>query len=285
MKLAYSTLDVERWRDKTHRRISRLAINNERQALSFVDGVGFCLVSNSVGMELPNLWDAVASSGAGDGRKDQSNRNYYSRDAWQIQNVLPNHNSVYYGKVFKRRPSIVSREYFTYFFALSERTGARDEYKTESVHGKLSGMAKAVMDLLMKNPPMTSKELRVALAGRSKASIYGFEKGLDELQRKMFITRIVGSDNQFAAAWAPVIKCFPAEVRKARKISVDFARYKLLEKYFHVQLISSVENIHGVFGWAKKDIFHALGQLIHAGIITTTVALDGKKGKHYCLIH
>ena len=285
MKLAYSSADVECWRDKTHRRITRLAINNERQALAFVNGVGFCLASKSDGMELPNLWDAVTSGGGLGNRKDDSTRRNSSRSAWQIQNVLPNHNSVYYGKVFKRRPSIVSREYFTYFFALSERTGARDEYKTESVHGKVSPVAKTIMDLLMKNPPMTSKELRVALSDRSKAGVQGFEKGLDELQRKMFITRLVGSDNQFASAWAPVIKCFPAEVRKARKISVDLARYKLLEKYFHIQLISSIENIHRVFGWSRKDIFHTLGQLIHAGVVTTTVSLDGKKGKHYCLIH
>lgn len=285
MKLAYSSSDVERWRDKTYRRSTSLAVNNERQALAFVNGVGFCLASKFEGMELPNLWDAVTSGDKADGRKDDLTRNYYLRYAGQIQNVLPNHTSVYYGKVFKRRPSIVSREYFTYFFALSERTGARDEYKTETAHGKLSVMARAIMDLLMKNPPMTSKELHVAFAGRSKGSIHGFEKGLDELQRKMFITRLVGSDNQFASAWAPVIKCFPAEVRKARKISVELARYKLLEKYVQLQLISSIENIHKVFGWSKKDIFHTLGQLIHAGVITTTVALDGKKGKHYCLIH
>ncbi len=285
MKLAYSSSDVERWRDKTHRRITRLAINNERQALAFVNGVGFCLASKAEGMELPNLWDAVTGGGPSEGRNDNSARNYYLRYALQIHNVLPDHNSVYYGKVFKRRPSIVSREYFTYFFALSERTGARDEYKTESHRGKLSSMAKVIMDLLMKNPPMTSKELRVALAGRSKASIHGFDKGLDELQRKMFITRIVCSDNQFASAWAPVIKCFRAEVRKARKVSVDLARNKLLEKYFQIQLISSIENIHKVFGWSRKDIFHTLGQLIHTGVVTTTVALDGKKGKHYCLIH
>ncbi len=285
MKLSYSTADVERWRDKTHRRVTRLSVNNERQALAFVNGVGFCLASKAEGMELPNLWDAVTSTHETGGGKVSAGRTYYSRYSWQIQSVLPNHNSVFYGKIFKRRPSIVSREYFKYFFALSERTGARDEYKTEFVHGKPSVIARSMMDLLMKNPPMTSKELRAALSGKSKASIAGFDKGLDELQRKMFITRIVGNGDHVSASWAPVVKCFPGEVRKARRISVDDARNKLLEKYFHIQLMSSIENIHKVFGWSRKDIFHTLGQLLHAGVITTTVSLDGKRGKHYCLIH
>ncbi len=281
MKFAYSSAEVERWRNKTHRRTTRVSVNNERQALAFVNGVGFCLASKADGIELPNLWDAITSGISDNGSQKQSS---YLSYAWQIQNILPNHNSVFYGKIFKRRPSIVSREYFTYFFALSGRTGARDEYETEYAHGRISGIAKSIMDLLMKSAPMTSKELRVALTGRSRVNIDGFEKGLDELQRKMFITRIVGNSNHVGAAWSPVVKCFLPEIRKARNISVEVARYKLLEQYFQIQLMSSIENIHKVFGWMKKDIFQTLGKLINSGVITTTVALDGKKGNHYCLV-
>jgi len=281
MKLAYSSAEVERWRNKTHRRTTRLAVNNERQALAFVNGVGFCLASKADGLQLPNLWDAITSGIATNTSQKKSS---YLSYAWQIQNILPNHNSVFYGKIFKRRPSIVSREYFTYFFVLSGRTGARDEYKTEYAQGKISGLAKSIMDLLMKNAPLTSKELRLALTGRSKASVDGFDKALDELQRQMFITRIVGNSDRVGAAWSPVVKCFLSEIRKARNIPVEAARYKLLEQYFQIQLMSSIENIHKVFGWMRKDIFQTLGKLINAGVITTTVTLDGKRGNHYCLV-
>ncbi len=283
MKLSYSTEDVERWRDKRHRRTPKLAVTNERQALAFINRVGFCLASKADDLEVPNLWEAVSGehslNGNGKGR-----RGYYLSYAWEIQSILPNHGSVYYGKIIKRRPSIVSREFLPYFYALSERTGERDEHAAAFAGGKLSVAAKAIMDTLMKSAPMTAKEMRDALAGKENSNLQGLEKGLEELQRKMYICRIIGEDHQFGAAWAPVIKCFGVEVRKAHKISADAARLKLLEKYFENQLMSSVDAIHRVFAWPKKVIYQVLGRLIGKGIVTSTISLDGKKGKCYCLI-
>lgn len=288
MKLSYSSEDVERWRDKTHCRTQKSTVSNEREALAFINRVGFCLATKSDGLEVPNLWDAVTS---GQARPPHTNgngvskRSYYLSYAWEIQSILPNHNSIYYGKIFKRRPSLISLEFFPYFYALSERTGTKDEYKTEYAQGKLSAQAKGIMDVLMKHSPMGSKELRDTVTAKGKKSSQGFDKALDELQRKMFLSRVVGNGNQFGAEWAPVVKCFPAEVRKAKAVSVEFARYKLLEKYFHNQLTSSIDSIHKVFSWSKQTIYHTIGQLMHAGIITTTISNDGKKDKCYCLIH
>lgn len=288
MKLSYSSEDIERWRGRVYRPSEKFAVKNERQALSFIDKVGFCLASKSDGLELPNLWDAVTGGEAlrpNRNSNGEAKRSYYLSYAWEIQNILPNHNSIYYGKIFKRRPSLISREYFPYFYALTERTGAKDEYKSEYAQGKLSTAAKSIMDVLMKNPPMSAKQLRSAIAGRGKKNAQGFEKALEELQRKMFISRVVGNGHQFGAEWAPVVKCFPVEVRKAKKISSELARYKLLQKYFQNQLISTIDVVRKVFGWSRQTIYHTIGQLVHAGVITTCVKVDGKKGTCYCLVH
>lgn len=286
MKRTYSAEDVERWRDRIYRRANSSAVKNERQALAFVNSVGFCLASKSDGLELPNLWDAVLSGQpVPENGNGLAKRNYYLSYAWEIQNVLPNHNSVFYGKIFRRRPSLISREYFPYVYALTERTGDKDEHKTEFAQGKLSASAKNIMDVLMKSGALTAKELRNAVAGKGKKGVQGFEKAMDELQRKMFVTRVVGNRQNFGSEWAPIIKCFPAEVRKAKKISTELACNKLLEKYFQNQLISSIDSIHKVFGWSRQTIYHTIGQLMHAGVITTTVLLNGKKCCHYCLVH
>jgi hypothetical protein len=283
MKLEYSTADLERWRDKKHRRTPELAVTNERQALAFIKSVGFCLASKADSLELPNLWDAVSSEHSMNGN-GEAKRNYYLSYAWDIQSILPNHGAVYYGKVFKRRPSVVSREYFPYFFALSERSGEREEYKSAFTDGELSATAKAIMDKLMKSSPMTAKDLRESFSGKAKHHAEAVEKALEELQRKMFICRLAGNDHKFGAEWLPLTKCFTPEIRLARKISLETARFKLLEKYFENQLISSVDSIHRVFGWSKKTIFETLGRLVGGGVITATVSLDGKKG-YYGLIH
>lgn len=280
MKLSFSQADVERWRDRTHRRTPKLAVTNERQALAFINSVGFCLASRTNGMELPNLWEAIA----GPDRTATGDKKYYLSYAWDIHSILPNHDSVYYGKIFRRRPTLVSREYLPYFYVLAERTGAKSEYLTEFSKGRLSPLAKQIMDVLMRRGSLSTRELRSALGYDTKRSVSAFERALDELQRKMFICRSVGSEQRFGAEWTPLVKRFATEVRKARKISVDQARCKLLEKYFRNQLVSSVESIRNVFGWSKKDIYHAIGWLIRQGIITTCSTFDGKKGTWYCLI-
>lgn len=282
MRLQFSAEDIERWRDRTYRRTARFAITSKKQALAFIDSVGFCLASKVDGLELPNLWEAlVGGKVTRDARMD---RRYYLSYASDIHHILPNHDSVYYGKLFRRRPTLVSREYFPYFYALSKRTGAKGEYLTEYSHGNLSVMAKRIMDILDRRSPLTTKELRTVLATESKKQLKGFERALDELQRNMYICRRVGSGQRFGAEWAPVTKIFGKEVRKARTVSVEAARCKLLEKYFRNQLITSVETIHKVFGWSRKDIYQTLGQLIRNGIVTPCTTFDGEKGKWYCII-
>jgi hypothetical protein len=283
MKLSYSLDDVERWRDKTYRRTAKHAVTSPRQALAFVNSVGFCLASRANGLELPNLWEAIA--GARQNGDDGSGRKYYLSYAWDLHNILPNHQSVYYGKIFRRRPTIVSREYFPYFYALSQRAGTKQEYSAEYAQGRLSLRAKQIMDILTRRSPMSTKELRMVLAGRGRKNVNGIERALDELQRKMFICRLVGDGQRFGAEWAPLTKFFRKEIRQAGKITVDEARYKLLAKYFSTQLVSSVESIHKVFGWTKKDIYHTLGRLIRDGVVATCTEFDGKKGAWYCFIH
>lgn len=283
MKLSYSRDDVERWRDKTYRRTARHAVTNAQQALAFVNSVGFCLASRANGLELPSLWEAIA--GVQRDGNTMPGRNYYLSYAWDMHNILPNHNSVYYGKIFRRRPTIVSREYFPYFYALSQRVGTKDEYFSEFHQGKLSMRAKQVMDILTQRSPLTTKELRRLVAGDGKRGAMGLGRALEELQRKMFICRLIGNGQRFGAEWAPLTKFFRNEIRKAGKISQDEARCKLLAKYFNNQLISSVETIHNVFGWSRKEIYHTLGRLINEGIITACTEFDGKKGSWYCFIH
>jgi hypothetical protein len=288
MKFSYTWEDVERWRDKSHRRIASLAVQNERQALSFINSVGFCLAAKADGLELPNLWDAVTSAQANLPSANETRekpRSYYLSYAWEIQSILPNHNSVYYGKLFRRRPSLVSKEFFPYFYALTERTGTRDEHREEHAQGRLSPPAKTIMDALMKRSPMTAKELRAAIVVSRVKGADDFDKAIEELQRKMFVGRIVGTGTSFGAEWAPIIKSFASEVRKSRKISAEQARYKLLSKYFENQLVSTINTIHDVFGWQRQNIYHSIGQLVHAGKITTgTVVQHGKSNTCYCLI-
>ena len=175
MRLSFSMDDVERWRDRTHRRTPKLAVTNERQALAFINSVGFCLASKANGLEMPNLWEAIA----GPERNGIDDKRYYLSYAWDIHNILPNHDSVYYGKLFRRRPSLVSREYFPYFYALAERTGTPAEYVSEFNRGRLSQTAKQIMDLLMRRSSLTTREISTLLSSRDRRTVSGVERALE----------------------------------------------------------------------------------------------------------
>ena len=59
MKLNFTWEEIERWRDKRHRRLPRLAVITKEDALSFIDEVGFCFAFKSENSELPCLWHAA----------------------------------------------------------------------------------------------------------------------------------------------------------------------------------------------------------------------------------
>src|SRR5512140_1498819 len=127
MKLAYTWEEVEHWRDRVHRRRPALAVTTKRQALQFINEVGYCFAFKSENSELPCLWHAAC--GARDPlMPEHTHHDPYISFVWEMKDVLPAEGKIYYGKLLKRRPTMVSLDYLPYFFVLSGRTGAKDEF-------------------------------------------------------------------------------------------------------------------------------------------------------------
>jgi hypothetical protein len=97
----------------------------------------------------------------------------------------------------------------------------------------------------------------------------------------MFIVKIAEEYEPFSFVWAPFVRSFPAQVRKARRIGVEEARVRLLERYFANQLVGTVTTIQRLFRWSKQEIYHALGQLMHRGSIRTDIIVEGKDHRYY----
>jgi len=283
MKMSYTWEEVESWRDRIHRRLPRLAVKTKKQALKFIDDVGFCFAFKSDASELPCLWHSVC------GVRNPVMPRHTHHDpslsfVWEMKNVLPGRGKIYYGKVIKRRPTMISLEYLSYFYVLAGRTGAKDEYLTEFMRGGLSPGAKAIMDALSDSSPQVTKGLRLATGKHAPGDRESFDKAITELQVKMYIVKEEELRTPFTFIWAPLRDVFPDQIRKARKISVEAARNKILERYFRNQLIGSVDSIHNLFGWSKQGTYQSLGQLVQDGIIVPHVKVGGKDGKFYCLV-
>lgn len=283
MKRSYTWEKIERWRDRVHRRTPGLAVATRRQALDFVNSVGFCFAFKAENSELPCLWHAAC--GMRDPRMPRHTHNDPAISfVWRMKDELPAERKIYYGKLLKGRPTMVSIEYLPHFYVLAGRTGAKDEVEQEHRRGNLTTSARRIMEALRDSWPQTTKGLKLATGLHGKSDRAMFDKAIAELQTKMFIVKVAEEYDPFGFVWAPFVKVFPAEVRKARRISPDQARTFILERYFANQFISTVTFVQRLFRWSRKDIYHALGQLMQEGIVRSDIMVEGKDHRYYCCV-
>ena len=201
-----------------------------------------------------------------------------------MKDVLPAEGKIYYGKLLKRRPTMVSLEFLPYFYVLSGRTGVPDEYRKEFLTGRISGLARDIMEALADSSPQVTRGLRLATGSFAREDRSTFDKAITELQARMFIVKVAEQSDPFSFVWAPFTKAFAPQVRKARRISSETARQKLLEQYFRNQLVGSVESIQNLFRWGKQTIYQALGKLVQDGIIMPNVKVNGTEKRFYAHI-
>jgi hypothetical protein len=280
MKITWK--EVERWRDRVHRRTPRRAVRSKAGALSFVNEVGFCFAFTADDAELPCLWHAAC------GERSPVMPVHTHHDpaigfVWEMKNVLPAERKIYYGKLLRKRPVMVSLEFLPYFYVLSHRTGVRGEAAKEHTKGNLSAAARDIMEALEDSSPQTTKGLKLATGLHGKQSRIIFDRAIAELQEKMFLVKVAELDDPFTFVWAPLRLVHKAAVRKSRLISPETARVRILGRYFQNQCVATVPSIARLFRWDRQTIFHTLGRLVRDGDIAASVRVDARDDRYYCL--
>ena len=280
MKFDLSWDAIEARRDKIHRRLPSLALRTKRQTLAFIERVGFCFLYGAENSNLPSVLNAACGSRRAKISKRSEHDPRLSLMA-ELRRVLPSGREVFYGKVIQGRPSIVSLDLLPCFLALAHRLGTKEEYLSEFANGRLTYLAKLIMEALVESSPQETRGLRLDVVGSSRSLAASFEKAMHELQTKMLIVNIADDYDPAAFQWAPLHKWFPKEIRKARRTSVDEARQEILGKYFDVQYVSTVRDIQRALGWKRQAIFQTLGRLTEQGKVTPRVKVDNSDGKFY----
>lgn len=278
MKLTIA--EIESLRDTRFRRTKALQVRNEDQALDFVDDVGFCFAFTAKNSELPCLWHAAAGE-----RKpvypEHTHSDPYVGLVWRAKDVLVAKRQIYYGKALKRRPTMISLEYFPFFYTLLERSDSEDTYLAEYMRGELSPTAKRIMDALLERSPQITAELKLASGFAHPKKRYEFDRGMAELQMKMHVVKIAEIYDPFTFVWELVPKHFEKEIKQSRSYSLSQAGRVILNKYFENLIISNATLIQRLFGWEKGIVTELLRQLVEIYMLRDDIEIEGERGRWF----
>ncbi len=112
----YTLEEIEAIRDLRYYRTPALRVRMEEEARRFVDEVGFCFLFGDKTVEMPTLWEAVC------GAQRPVPNHHHDADlgrTWSWKDSLPSRGEIYYGKLLRGKPTLVSLELLPHFYALS----------------------------------------------------------------------------------------------------------------------------------------------------------------------
>jgi hypothetical protein len=228
-------------------------------ALKFVNQRGFVFFWPIKGIDLPSLWTAVAGNRpVADKHDDPGHVTWGWKDGALDKKIW------YYGKILRRKGTMISLEIAPYFYALSENYGEPEEdYLIAYNEGRLSQAAKQVYEVLLEKGALNTLDLRKH-AKLSNAKDSEFNKALEQLQADFKILPVGVAE---AGAWKYshifeiVPRHFPDLPEQARKISESQAQSKLLELYFEMVGAAQLKDVTKLFGWGNEVVKRATNKL------------------------
>lgn len=275
----YKLEQIERVRDLHYHRTPALRLHTEEDAERFVNEVGFCFLFGGQGAEIPTLWAAVCGA-----RREMPNT-HHDADigrTWAWKDSLPARGAIFYGKLLRNKPTLVSLSLLPSFYALSSNYGDPEDYLEQYEDGLLSVEAKNVYEVLLNEGAMATSRLR-QLAGLAGGGVNArrFDRAVAELQTELKIAKVGISDANrwgYAYVYDLFLRAFPQVPDAARKISTDEAMETLLLRYLHNVVAHTAAGTYRLFRWEKWEWDRLLDRLADKGLIRRNVRIQGLSG-------
>src|SRR3989441_9326778 len=102
---------------------------------------------------------------------------------WELKDTLPARRRVYSGKLLKGRPVLVALDLFPAFYALVRGRQRSADYLREYRAGRLTHTARRLLDVLVADHPLYTRQLRAATFMLTPSATQEFERGMAELQQ------------------------------------------------------------------------------------------------------
>jgi hypothetical protein len=235
-------------------------VASPKAALEYINSRGFIYFWPIKGIDLPNLWTAVAGNRVVADKHDDP-----GHVTWRWKDNALGKKTWYYAKILRGKATMISLDIAPYFYALSENYGSPEEdYLLAYEEGRLTQAAKQVYEALLKEGALNTIDLRRA-AKLTNAKESEFNKALEVLQSDFKILPIGVSD---AGAWKYsfiyeiVTRHYPEIQEKARFIGEGEARTKLTELHFNSVGAAQERDVNKLFGWQKELTSRTISGLV-----------------------
>jgi hypothetical protein len=269
---------IQEYRSYTFGIIPKYRVRTKEDAIQYVNRLGYIYFWPITGIVLPSLWVAVSGD-----RPVPNEHDDPGHVTWDWKDSILGKHIWYYGKILRKKATIISMSIAPYFYALSENYGSPEEdYLTIYEQGRMTQEAKAVYEALLENGPLDSINLRKSAHLSSKDSESRFTRALSDLQTDFKIMPVAVVDAgswHYSFAYDIVARHEPGMIEKARFLGELDARQRIIELYFRSVGAAQSRDLVKLFRWLPRDIEQVVGRLVEQGIICNHEMLDGQSGE------
>lgn len=262
-------------RNARYRRARNLRLRDADGIREFVNDVGLCLLFPVQGLEMPNVYQAVA--GFAKQTTPQHDDPTISL-TWNTKDRALDQRWWYYGKLIKAKATLASFEVLPQLYALSENYGEPDDYLHEYEAGTLSADAKNIYAAVLKHGAMHAIDIK------RKVGLYGdehkgkFDKALTELQVGLKVLPVGVAEAgawRYAFIYELLWRWLPELPAQARAIGRGEARAALLARHLRNVIFATPKEIGRVFGWKPAEVEKAITAAVASGAAATGRLVKG----------
>jgi hypothetical protein len=273
---ALTKQDLLAAREVRYRRRMNLRVTNQRQAIEFVNDVGFCFLFPIQKVEMPSLWDAIAGRVV---KTYPDHKGYEIERTWGWKDESLDKKWWYYGKLLRDKATLISLDFLPNFYALSENFGDYEhDYLEEYKTGQITAEAKQVYEALLKNGALDAVRLRREAHLSTDANKGRFDKALTDLQTDLKVLPVgiapVGAW-RYAFIYELLPRWYPQIPAEAQQIGRVEARYRILDRYLRNVIFTTVAAAARLFRWSLAETQQAAAALAESGRVDLDVKVAG----------
>jgi hypothetical protein len=202
---------VERHRERLKR---AHRVRNADQLVRLIDALGFAFAFTlrAGDAPIPACFDHLSTND--EGRKWGW--------MWGWKDELAEEKRLYYGTLVSHKPTFVSLTFLPVFYATFGRAGEDDDHVADVRAGRLSDVARRIIEFLAQNGETQTKRMRAELGITSKEGRAAYGKAIDDVQRLMYVARVraVGEGREdYNYTYDSFLRRYPETVKAAERLS------------------------------------------------------------------